>query len=145
MDARTDKLPSSMIEPSTGEMLTRDVRPFTVTYRGESMVIDLPGYYPQGDGESVHVGDDLAGWDVALAELRRRADGIPAPDDIRRLRKKLKLTQRAAGALFGVGDNAFNKYERGTIQPSGPTVKLMKLLDRHPELVNDLRDPQAAE
>jgi HTH-type transcriptional regulator/antitoxin MqsA len=39
-----------------------------------------------------------------------------------------------------VGPKAFDKYERGLIEPSGPTVQLMILLDRHPELVTDLRE-----
>jgi len=39
-----------------------------------------------------------------------------------------------------VGPKAFDKYERGLIEPSGPTVQLMTLLDRHPELVADLRE-----
>ncbi|TGT02594.1 type II toxin-antitoxin system MqsA family antitoxin, partial [Mesorhizobium sp. M8A.F.Ca.ET.213.01.1.1] len=45
-----------MISPETGETLTRGVRPFNVAYKGESMVVDLPGYYPASEGEGVHVG-----------------------------------------------------------------------------------------
>ena len=41
--------------------------------------------------------------------------------------------------MFKVGENAFDKYERGLIEPSGPTIQLIKVLDRHPELVKDLR------
>jgi HTH-type transcriptional regulator / antitoxin MqsA len=48
------------------------------------------------------------------------------------------LSQRAAGALFKVGPNAFDKYERGLVEPSGPTVQLLVLLDRRPELVAEL-------
>jgi HTH-type transcriptional regulator/antitoxin MqsA len=40
--------------------------------------------------------------------------------------------------LFRVGPNAFDKYERGLIEPSGPTVQLITILDRHPELVKEL-------
>ena len=66
-------------------------------------------------------------------------EGIPSPSTIRRVRTKLKLSQREAGAVFRVGENAFDKYERGLVEPSGPTIQLMTLLDRHPELVDDLR------
>ena len=52
---------------------------------------------------------------------------------------KLKLSQRTAGALFRVGPNAFDKYERGLIEPSGPTIQLLTLLDRHGGLIADLR------
>jgi HTH-type transcriptional regulator/antitoxin MqsA len=132
-------MPETMASPETGEMLTRGVRPFEVTYKGESMTVDLPGYYPLGDGESVHIGKDMEATDTALRTLKEKVDGVPAPATIRRVRAKLKLSQREAGALFKVGENAFDKYERGLIEPSGPTIQLMTLLEKHPELVDELR------
>ncbi|MEI9406050.1 type II toxin-antitoxin system MqsA family antitoxin [Mesorhizobium argentiipisi] len=129
----------TMIFPETGEALTRGVRPFTVTYKGESMVVDLPGYYPASDGDGVHVGDDMAAVDAALRILKEKIDGVPAPETIRRMRAKLNLSQREAGSLFKVGENAFDKYERGLIEPSGPTIQLMTLLEKHPELLDELR------
>ncbi|WP_224545317.1 type II toxin-antitoxin system MqsA family antitoxin [Mesorhizobium sp. CA16] len=136
--ARKERL-ETMTSPETGETLTRGVRPFAVTYKGESMTVDLPGYYPASDGESVHVGDDMAAVDAALRILKEKIDGVPAPETIRRMRAKLKLSQREAGSLFKVGENAFDKYERGLIEPSGPTIQLMTLLEKHPELLDELR------
>jgi hypothetical protein len=52
--------------PQTGVLLRRNVRPFTVRYKGQALVVDLPGYYPDDEGESVHVGDDMAVTDEAL-------------------------------------------------------------------------------
>ncbi|WP_245493328.1 MULTISPECIES: type II toxin-antitoxin system MqsA family antitoxin [unclassified Mesorhizobium] len=130
---------ATMISPETGETLTRGVRPFNVAYKGESMVVDLPGYYPASEGEGVHVGDDMAAVDAALRVLKEKVDGVPAPATIRRMRTRLKLSQREAGSLFRVGENAFDKYERGLIEPSGPTIQLMTLLEKHPELLDELR------
>jgi HTH-type transcriptional regulator/antitoxin MqsA len=127
-----------MASPEMGELLTRGVRPFEVAYKGTRIMVDLPGYYPAGEGEGVHVGDDMSVVDEALRELKRRVDGVPMPAEIRALRKKLKLSQAAAGELFKVGANAFDKYERGLVTPSGPTVQLMTLLERHPELASEL-------
>lgn len=129
----------TMISPETGETLTRQVRPFTVIYKGESMIVDLPGYYPASGDEGVHVGDDMIAVDAALRALKEKIDGVPAPATIRRMRTKLKLSQREAGSLFKVGENAFDKYERGLIEPSGPTIQLMTLLEKHPELLDELR------
>ena len=143
MAARLQELPPSMTSPETGELLSRGVRPFTIVYKGQSVTVDLPGYYPAGDGDGVHVGDDMAAADVALRELKERVDGVPSPATIRRVRAKLKLSQRAAGAVFKVGPSAFDKYERGLIEPSGPTIQLITLLDRHPELIADLRGDAA--
>lgn len=131
--------PDELVSPETGETLRRGVRPFPVTYKGETIVVELPGYYGEGDGDGVLVGDDMKAAEEALRLLKERVDGIPAPATIRRIRQKLRLSQRDAGHIFKVGENAFDKYERGLIQPSGPTAQLMVLLDRHPELIEELR------
>lgn len=128
-----------MASPETGEVLTRGVRPFTVADKGESIVVDVPGYYPAGEGDGVHVGKDMSVADAALRSLKEKVEGVPSPATIRRVRTKLKLSQREAAALLKVGENAFDKYERGLIEPSGPTGQLLKVLDRHPELLDDLR------
>ncbi len=131
-------LPETMVSPESGELLRRDVRPFVVTYKGKSVTVDLPGYYSQSSEEGVHVGNDMAVTDMALRALKEEIEGIPTPATIRRVREKLKLSQRAAGGLLKVGENAFDKYERGLVEPSGPTSQLLRLLDRHPELIEEL-------
>ena len=139
MATRDPILPETMTSPETGATLTRGQRPFIVTYKGESVSVDLPGYYPVGEGDGLHVGQDMSVVDEALRNLKEKLEGVPAPSSIRRLRAKLRLSQREAGALFKVGENAFDKYERGLVEPSGPTIQLMTLLDRHPDLVDELR------
>ncbi len=132
-------LPDTMVSPETGEVLRRDVRPFVVTYKGKSRTVDLPGYYPEKGDDGVHVGDDMEVTDAALRALKEEVEGIPSPTTIRRVRQKLNLSQREAGGILKVGENAFDKYERGLVEPSGPTSQLLRLLDRHPELVDELR------
>jgi HTH-type transcriptional regulator/antitoxin MqsA len=139
MAAKEKSLPNTMTSPESGEMLIRGVRRFAVTYKGETIAVDLPGYYPAGDGDGVHVGTDMRLVDEALRTLKEKIDGVPSPATIRRVRTKLKLSQREAGALLKVGENAFDKYERGLVEPSGPTSQLIKVLDRHPEIVEELR------
>jgi len=132
-------LPDTMMAPETGKILTRSVRSFVVAYKGVSLTVELPGYYPAGEGDGIHVGKDMAVVDVALRTLKEQVDGTPSPATIRRVRTKLNLSQRDAGALLKVGENAFDKYERGLVEPSGPTSQLIKLLDRHPEMADELR------
>lgn len=139
MATKEQPFSETMISPESGETLTRGIRPFRVVYKSESVSVDLPGYYPKGDGDGVHVGKDMAVVDEALRALKEKVDGVPSPASIRRLRAKLRLSQREAGTLFKVGESAFDKYERGLVEPSGPTIQLMALLDRHPELVAELR------
>lgn len=139
MATKQSPLPERMTSPETGEVLTRGTRPFEVSYKGETLTVDLPGYYPSDEGDGVHIGDDMAVVDTALRALKEKVEGLPTPASIRRIRKKLKLSQRGAGAVLKVGPAAFDKYERGLIEPSGPTAQLLKILDRHPELLDDLR------
>ena len=37
----------TMIHPETGEILYRDIRPIEYTYKGESIIVDQPGWYPK--------------------------------------------------------------------------------------------------
>lgn len=60
-------------------------------------------------------------------------------DDVRDIRKKLGLKQAEAGKLFGGGVSAFSEYERGKTQPHKSAVLLLKLLDKHPELLDEVR------
>ena len=58
--------------------------------------------------------------------------------EIRRIRRKLGLSQVATARLTGGGHNAFSRYERGEAMPMPAVLNLFRLLDRHPELLKDL-------
>jgi HTH-type transcriptional regulator/antitoxin MqsA len=60
------------------------------------------------------------------------------PAFIARVRRKLDLDQREAARIFGGGVNAFSRYETGKSKPSVALVKLLKVLDRHPELLKEV-------
>lgn len=55
------------------------------------------------------------------------------------VRKKLALDQREAAEIFGGGVNAFSRYENGKTKPPLALVKLLRVLDRHPELLSEVR------
>lgn len=59
--------------------------------------------------------------------------------ELRRIRRKLKLSQVAAARLTGGGHNAFSRYERGEATPLPATTNLFRLLDKHPNLLKELR------
>jgi HTH-type transcriptional regulator/antitoxin MqsA len=58
--------------------------------------------------------------------------------EIRRIRRKLGLSQAMAAELAGGGHNAFSRYERGESAPLPAVVNLFRLLDRHPDLLKEL-------
>jgi len=73
-----------------------------------------------------------AGDELVLREREQHSK------EIRRIRRKLGLSQIAAARLTGGGHNAFSRYERGEAMPMPAVVNLFRLLDRHPELLKDL-------
>lgn len=58
--------------------------------------------------------------------------------EIRRIRRKLGLSQVATARLTGGGHNAFSRYERGETASLPAVVNLFRLLDKHPEFLADL-------
>ena len=62
------------------------------------------------------------------------------PGYIASVRKKLALDQREAAEIFGGGINAFSRYENGKTKPPLALVKLLKVLERHPDLLNEVRN-----
>src|SRR6266576_5910629 len=75
MATKVGILPKTMPSPETGETLTRGERPFKVTYKGQNLTVPLPGYYPKGKGDGVHVGNDMSAVDRALRMLKEKVDG----------------------------------------------------------------------
>src|ERR1700734_2835429 len=99
--------------PKTGMPMRRDLRPMMLTYKGETITFDMPGWYCDASDESIHSGQDMKVSDRMLNRLKARSEDLPEPEEIRRIRKKLGLTQAEAGQLIGGGPRAFQKYETG--------------------------------
>lgn len=60
--------------------------------------------------------------------------------DLRNARAALRITQADAALIAGGGHNAFSRYENGVAQPVSGVVHLFKLLERHPELLNEVQE-----
>lgn len=76
--------------------------------------------------------------DLMLAFNKQVNAAAVDPQFIVSVRKKLNLDQRQAGEIFGGGVNAFSRYELGKTRPPLATVKLLKLLNNHPELLQEV-------
>jgi HTH-type transcriptional regulator/antitoxin MqsA len=128
--------------PQTGVPMHRDVRPMTLTYRNESITFDMPGWYCDASDESIHTGADMKLSDRMLNRLKARIEGLLEPQEIRRIRKKLGLTQEQAGQLIGGGPRAFQKYETGDVLPSRAISSALVLLDHDPAALAVLKGRQ---
>ncbi len=86
------------------------------------------------DGFTEHDAREESAWMVFRDEVD--AQEIV---ELARIRKKLKLTQQEAAKLAGGGKNAFSRYERGQAKPVAAVINLFRLLDKHPQLLKELR------
>ena len=121
-----------------GEMV-RDERPVEYEYHGQSFTLNQPGLYCRECGEGVLTGADIQATEPAFAAFKARVDGVLSADDIARIRKRLRLSQRQAGELLGGGVRAFQKYEKGTSMASVAMSNLLRLLDKDPSRLADLQ------
>ena len=121
--------------------LIHDTRDLPYTYKGENTVITaVTGYFCSACAESIL---DAAESNRVMREMHAFSKQVNAaivdPGFITNVRKKLQLDQREAAEIFGGGINAFSRYENGKTKPPLALVKLFKLLDHHPELLNEVR------
>ena len=130
--------------PETGALMYRGVRPMTITYKGETVTFDMPGWYCDQSEKSIHTGEDLKLSDRMLNRLKASYEGLLMPEKIRKIRRKLHLTQETAGVLIGGGPRAFQKYESGDLLPSRAISNALILLDRDPDALSAIKAPRKA-
>ena len=111
---------------------------FPVEHAGTTIrVMGLSGWRCAACGEDMFEPDSArryaeAGDTLVLRHRERQAR------EIRRIRRKLGLSQVAAARLTGGGHNAFSRYERGEVAPMPAVVNLFRILDKHPELLREI-------
>ena len=121
--------------------LVYDTRDIPYTYKGESTLIPpVTGEFCPACDESILAVEESRRSMSLMLEFNKQVNAsIVDPDFIANVRKKLALDQREAAEIFGGGVNAFSRYENGKTKPPLALVKLFKLLDRHPDLLNEVR------
>lgn len=120
-----------------------DTRDVPYAYKGERvMVPSVTGEFCPVCDESVLEKKESERVSSLMIEFNKTVNAsIVDPAFIANVRKKLALDQREAGEIFGGGVNAFSRYENGKTKPPLALVKLLKVLDRHPELLAEVRSP----
>ena len=111
------------------------------TYKGvRTTVAAVMGLFCASCGESVtDLAESKRTMALMLAFNKQVNAGKFDPDFIAHVRKKLDLDQREAAAIFGGGVNAFSRYENGKTKPPLALVKLLKVLERHPDLLDEVK------
>jgi HTH-type transcriptional regulator / antitoxin MqsA len=121
--------------------LVHDTRAVPHTYKGQTTSIAaVAGQYCPACGEAVLDAAESARASAAMLEFNKRVNAsIVDPQFIASVRKKLRIDQRQAAQIFGGGVNAFSRYENGKTKPPLALVKLLKVLDRHPDLLDEVK------
>jgi len=119
--------------PHDGTAMHRDTRPLTLTYKGVTATAPgVPGWYCKKCDEAIFDPKDAQKVSRIMNSLRAGIFGLFKPEEIRRIRKNLGLSQEKAGLLIGGGPRAFQKYESGDLLPSQGVNNLLKVLDHSP-------------
>ena len=121
--------------------LIHDTRDTPYTYKGETTTIPaVTGDFCPACGEGLFDAQTSRKISAEMRAFGKQINaGIVDPAFISAVRKKLRLDQQEAAALFGGGANAFSRYENGKTKPPLALIKLLKVLDRHPDLLAEVR------
>ncbi|MEI6744794.1 MAG: type II TA system antitoxin MqsA family protein [Methylococcaceae bacterium] len=121
--------------------LVADSRDISYSYKGESTIIpDAKGNFCPVCGEVFFDNVESQRISAAMLTFNKQVNAaIVDPIFITNVRQKLALDLQEAAEIFGGGVNAFSRYENGKAKPSLALVKLLKMLDTHPELLPEIR------
>ena len=109
-----------------------------IEYRGHRATVRaVDGWHCPACGEVEFAGKEGTRYAAALEKLRLKVDAEESAE-LARIRKKLNISQRRAAAIAGGGVNAFSRYENGKARPVAAVINLFRLLDKHPELIDEL-------
>ncbi|MEK7811770.1 MAG: type II toxin-antitoxin system MqsA family antitoxin [Pseudomonadota bacterium] len=121
--------------------LIHDTRDLPYIYKGETTTISaVTGDFCPSCGETILDLDESTRTSELMLQFNKQVNAAYIdPGYIASVRKKLALDQREASEIFGGGINAFSRYENGKTKPPLSLVKLLKVLDRHPDLLNEVK------
>lgn len=122
--------------------LVNDTRDFNYTYKGvETVIPDVVGDYCPACDEALLNAEESRRVSLLMKAFSKQVNAaIVDPEFIARVRRKLLLDQKQAAEIFGGGVNAFSRYETGQAKPPLSLVKLLMILDRHPEQLSEVYD-----
>lgn len=121
--------------------LVADTRDMPYLYKGElTTLAQVKGEFCTACGEHVLNAAESAHVSALMLAFNQQVNAAMVdPAFIISVRKKLALDQREAAEIFGGGVNAFSRYENGKTKPPLALVKLLKVLNKHPDLLAEVK------
>ena len=112
------------------------------TYKGKSTTIrGVTGRYcdnPECREVVMEMGESIRTSQEMLVFNKKVNAKLTPIDLLANVRQRFKLTQQQAAEVFGGGANAFSRYESGKTKPPLALVKLFRILDKHPDLFEEV-------
>ena len=119
--------------------LAHATRELVYTYKGKSTTIpDVVTEYCTGCNEVLFTQGEHDHYGELIREFRSQVDAA-RPAEIRAMRKALGLTRHKADEMFAETEGEFARYESGEAEAPVALVKLLRLLGRHPQLLDEVR------
>ncbi len=122
-----------------GEMVS-GIKDIPYTFRGRKTVLKgIHGLYCVHCEESIMNKEESDAFMAQVKAFRASVNAeTVAPEFIVKVRKSSLLPKKRQAKFLG-RCNAFSRYEKGNAQPHPSTIKLLRVLDKHPELLNEIR------
>jgi HTH-type transcriptional regulator / antitoxin MqsA len=122
---------------SCGSLLVKHREREEYLYKDKQYEIDTLIFHCDKCGTEVI---DIKGRDKQKKRVQLIADGLLTDQDIRNIRQKLGLTQHAMAHILGVGPKTFTRYENLSVRQSKCMDRLLKIIDKHPEVLAVLEE-----
>jgi putative zinc finger/helix-turn-helix YgiT family protein len=117
-----------------------------IVIRGEMIPVHMEYYHCEECGEDFEIPrPDYDPLDAAYREYRNRK-GMVQPEQLKKCRKELRLTQNELSEILGIGIASLNRYENGALQSeahdqvirlSMQSANLLQILEKKPELLSE--------
>ncbi|OGR24169.1 MAG: hypothetical protein A2X79_04930 [Desulfuromonadaceae bacterium GWB2_53_15] len=109
------------------------------SYKGHSLTVpDYRVLECPACGEALVDKDSARRAEKLLRDFGRQVDGLLTSAEIKRIRRRLHLTQEQMAAVLGGGLKSFARYENGQVVQSRAMDNLLRILDRFPESLDAL-------
>jgi len=119
--------------------LSHAIREMHYTYKGQSTTIpEVVVEHCAGCKEVMFAAGEHDHYGELVAAFRKQVDADELKT-IRAMRKRRGLTRHKAEGMFGGGPGDVARYESGQAHAPVALVKLLRLLGKHPELLDVVR------
>ena len=105
---------------------------------GDPLMVAARSHVCEDCGAKFGNGSDMRFNARAMRAATKRVRKLLTGEEVRAIRERLRLTQQEAAALFGGGPVAFSKYESDDVAQSDAMNMLLRLVDLHPNLVDEM-------